>query len=440
MTNKESLDLARWTVAQARKQGATEAAATVSSSRSINVEVRDGKVDTLQESVRNGLSLAAYVDHRYSTQNTSDLRRDALSAFIAEAVAMTRHLARDEFRALPDPKYYRGQEKHDLNAVDPSFDRMDTAERIRRARAAEAAALAAGKSVISVEAGYSDSSSQTTRVNSNGFEGQSSGTGFQVYAGATVGDGKGGRVQDAGQASARHLKDLPDAAAVGREGTERAIQRTGQRKIASGRYDLLVENRVGARLLNPLIGAVNGRALQQKASFLDGMLGKEIASARLTIREDPFLPAGFGSRLFDGEGMAAHRRAVIEKGVLKTWYIDSYYGRKLGMEPTTGGPANLVFEPGDQDLAALTKSISKGILVTNFIGGNSNATTGDFSVGIVGFYVENGAIAHPVNEMNVSGNLKELWNRLAAVGSDPYPYSNWQTPSLRFTDVQFSGL
>lgn len=440
MTSKESLELARWAVGQARKAGANDAAANVTSDRSIEVEVRAGKVDKLQEAGQSALSMSIYCDKRYSQHRTSDLRRDALARFIAEAVAMTRYLAQDPHRALPEPKYYSGQEKHELSQVDSGYERIETAERIRRAKAVEAAAMAQSDKIISVTAGYGDNLEDSTKVHSNGFEGQQRRTTFSVYAEATVKGEGGSRPEDFAYAYKRHLKELPDVASIGKEAAERALKKIGQRKIASGRYDLVIENRSAGRMLQPLIGAMSGGALQQKRSFLEGMLGKSIAAEILTVTEDPFLPGGAASRLFDGEGIAAKKRSVIDKGVLKTYYLDTYYGRKLGAEPTTGGPSNLVFAAGDKNLPAIVKGTQKGILVTGFIGGNSNGTTGDFSFGITGFQIEGGAVAQPVNEMNVSGNFKQFWNQLASVGSDPYPYGSWLIPTLHFRDVQFSGL
>lgn len=439
MTSKESLELARWAVEQARKQGAKDVAADVFSNRSVEVEVRAGKLEKLQEAARHGLGLSVYADQRFSSHQTNDLRPDSLTRFIGEAVAMTRYLAQDPFRALPDPKYYAGREKRDLNLVDAGQEKVDTAERVRRAKAIEASATAESGKIISVTASCRDSFSRSVKVHSNGFEGENSGTSFSMSASVTVKD-ESGRPEDYAYAFTRHMKALPEVSSVGKEAAQRALKKLGQRKIASGRYDLVVENRSASRVFGPLIGAMTGRSLQQKSSFFEGMLGKTVASEKLTVMEDPFIPAGSGSRLFDGDGIAARKRAVIEKGVLKTWYIDNYYGRKLAMEPTTGWPSNLVFGLGDKDVAALVKGTSKGILVSDFIGGNSNGTTGDFSFGITGFYVENGEVKHPVNEMNVSGNLKELWKQLAAVGNDPFPYGGMRSPSLHFTDVQFSGL
>jgi PmbA protein len=440
MTSKESLELARWAVDQARKQGANEVAANVAYSRSIDVEVRAGLVEKLQENTQNGLTLSVYLDHRYSSHSTSDLRKDAVARFIEEAVAMTRYLAQDSYRALPDPKWYTGRQARDLNQVDPAYVKVDTAERIRHAKEIEAAALKGGGKIISATASYSDESSRNIKVHSNGFEGSAERTYFGIGAEVTIDDGAGGRPEESSYATARHLKSLPDGASVGKEAAERAVKKIGQHKIASGRYDLLVENRRASRLFSPLISAVSGRALQQKRSFLDGSLGKPVASDKLTVVEDPFLPAGLGSRLFDGEGITARKRDFIDKGVLKTYFIDNYYGRKMGLDPTTSSPSNLVFTPGSKTMPAIIKAVSKGILVNNFIGGNSNATSGDFSFGLMGFYIEGGEIKHAVNEMNITGNFKELWANLVEVGNDPYPYSSYMIPTLHFLDVQCSGL
>jgi PmbA protein len=202
---------------------------------------------------------------------------------------------------------------------------------------------------------------------------------------------------------------------------------------------MLVENRVAGGPVGTLLRALSGRALQQKNSYLEGMLGKRVASEKLTITDDPFLKKGFASRHFDGEGLAAKKMEIISKGVLNAYYIDNYYGKKLNMTPYTGNASNLIYNTGDKSMNDLVKLIDKGILVTDFIGGNFNSTTGDFSNGIAGFYIENGEIKFPVNEMNISGNAKDLWANLIEIGNDPYMYSSNRTPSFLFDKVDFSG-
>ena len=170
------------------------------------------------------------------------------------------------------------------------------------------------------------------------------------------------------------------------------------------------------------------------------MKGEKIGSDLLSVLDDPFIVSGRGSRLFDSEGIATQKRTVVEKGVLLTYYIDTYYGKKLEMEPTSGGTTNLVFEPGTKDLEGLLADIDRGILVTGFNGGNNNQVTGDFSYGIEGFLVEKGKIVKPVAEMNITGNFKELWKNLVAVGSDVDLTRSWRLPSLVFDKVDFSGI
>lgn len=220
---------------------------------------------------------------------------------------------------------------------------------------------------------------------------------------------------------------------------KKAIDRLGQAKIGSGDMPMIVENKLAGRSLSPLISALNGYAIQQKQSFLIGMKGEKIGSELMDIIDDPFIVSGRGSRLFDSEGMATKKRAVVEKGVLKTYYIDTYYGKKLEMDPTSGSTTNLLFKPGEKDLEGLLADIDRGIFVTGFNGGNQNGSTGDFSYGIEGFLVEKGKLIQPVAEMNITGNFKDLWNQLIAVGSDVDNTRSWRLPSLVFDNVSFSG-
>lgn len=440
MTKKERLDLAQWVMEYATKSGASEAAVSIRNQRDIEVQYRARKLEKLQESSQNSLSLSIYVDNKYSVNNSNDLRKDALKPFIEEAVASTRYLSKDEFRSLPDPKFYPKEKGADLNILDQRYEKVETADRVKMAAAIEETALAQSDQIISVTTGYSDTFTELVRVHSNGFKGESSGTMFSAGAEATVKDESGGRPEDWSYATVRFYNDLPKPEIMGKDAVQRALRKVGQKKIESGKYLMIVENRSMGRLLGMLQGPMSGRSLQQKSSYLDGMLGKKIASEKLTITDDPWLTKGLGSRYFDGEGLAAVRRVIVEKGVLRSFFIDDYYGRKLKMEPNSGSTSNVLFELGDKTLDGLIGAAPKAILITSFIGGNSNPTTGDFSFGIIGQYIENGKIVQPVNEMNISGNQKEFWNTLLEVGKDEYPYSSQRCPSMVFEGVQFSGL
>jgi PmbA protein len=202
---------------------------------------------------------------------------------------------------------------------------------------------------------------------------------------------------------------------------------------------MVLENRAAGRLVSYLAGPLSAQSLQQKRSYFEGKLGQAIGSDKLTLTDDPHLAKGFGSRLFDGEGMAARKMPIFEGGVLRSYFVDTYYGTKLKIAPTTGGSSNLVWALGQKSQAELVAEVKDGMLVTGFLGGNSNGTTGDFSLGVQGFRIRNGQIAEPVSEMNISGNHLELWKRLAAVGNDPYLYSSMRTPTLVFDGVQFAG-
>ena len=440
MNEKDRLDLAEWAMKHALKSGGTEAAVHLGSERNVEVEFRDRKIDKLREYQQSRLNLDVYVDGRFSANSTNDLRKESLAKFIEDAVGATKYLTRDEYRSLPDPKYYPGETEGDLKIYDPGYDKIEARDRVRIAEEIEAAAMAESDKIISTTASYSDTSSEAIQVHSNGFVGGSRGTAFSAEADVTVGDPDGGRPDDWAGADTRFRRDLPPPSELGKTAATRAVARIGQKKIASGQYDCIVENRSGRRLFFLLREPLSGRALQQKNSFLDGMIGKQIGSPALTVIDDPTLEKGLGSRFFDEEGLAARKRPLIEKGFLRNYYIDTYYGRKLGVEPTTGGPSNVVFEYGSKSLEEIVKDVTKGILVQGFIGGNSNSTTGDFSVGVIGILIENGERTTPVHEMNISGNIRDLLGRLAVVGNDLFLYSSVRTPSMLFEGIHFSGI
>ncbi len=440
MNKNDKLELARWAMQYALKQGADQSAVSISRRRNVEIEHRDGKLEKIQESTSNSLNINIYANQRYSGHSTCDLNKNSLEKFIREAVAMTKYLSEDEYRKLPDPDLYKGQKEIDLEITDPSYQELTSEKRIEVAKQIEEVTHSVSDKIISATAGCGDSHSESVQVHSNGFVGEIFGTSFYAGAEATVEGEEGKRPEDWYYASCRYFNQLPTADFLGKQAGKRAMQKIGQDKIKSDKMIMVVENRSALRLFYAMRGPLSGRALQQKSSFLEGKLNQKIASEKLTIIDDPFIKKGLGSKLYDNEGIAAKVMPVIEKGILKNYFIDTYYARKLGMSPTTGGTSNTIFELGTQSLDDMIKQVDKGILITSFIGGNSNSTTGDFSFGIQGFLVENGQLIKPINEMNISGNLGEFWNMLLAVGNDPYPYSSMQAPSLMFEKIQFSGI
>jgi PmbA protein len=240
-------------------------------------------------------------------------------------------------------------------------------------------------------------------------------------------------------ASARHAAELASAEELGRDAFERAAGQLDSRQVATGRYKVVLENRAAPRLAWRLFGPLTGRDIQQKRSFLEGKLGESVGSKLLQVTDDPHLLGALGSTAWDGEGMATAKRKIFDRGVLRTYFLDTYYASKLGVEPTSGSFSNLVWGAGKRDAKAMLADLDEGIFVTTFLGGNSNATTGDFSMGIKGFYIKDGKIVHPVSEMNIAGNHLELWNNLVEVGNDPWLYSTNRVPTLCFRDVSCSG-
>lgn len=440
MDNKDRLALAEWAMDQTIKAGADQATVTIYNSRDIEIEYRDNKLETIKESTRNNMSLQVFANQKYSGHSTNDIRKDSLKKFIEEAVAGTKYLTKDEFRTLVDPKYYPANLSGDLKIADPGYETIESSERKKLASEIERIAVSQSDKIISATGGYDDSYYEFSQIHSNGFSGEGKGTRFSAGASVTVKDGEKGRPEDWFWATSRFHKDLPTPEILGKNAAQRALRKIGQTKIESGIYEMVVENRAGGRLLAMMGEPMSARALQQKSSFLEGMLNKQIASEKLTVIDDPLIESGLGSRFFDGDGIAAKKRYMIEKGILRNYYIDNYYGKKINMEPTTGYSSNLVFEYGNRSLDEIIKDRKKAILVNGFIGGNSNSTTGDFSFGIVGLLVENGEIVKPINEMNISGNAKEFWKRLTEMGNDPYLFSSWRVPTMVFEGVDFSGL
>lgn len=439
MNNKERKELAMWAVEFAKQKGASEVAASISNSRSVEIEVREQKIEKIKESTTNGLSLNIYRDHKYSGHSTNNLNKKDLEKFITEAVEATKYLTADEFRELPDPSLYPTDLNRDLKIEDKSYTSVAPEQRVQISKEIEQIARSKSDKIISATGGFSDDYSESVLVHSNGLVAERASTSFWAGGEVTVKDGDA-RPEGYHWGGSRYFNTMPTAEELGSKAAENAIRKMGQTKIASGKYDMLIENRTAGRLLYMFVGPMSARALQQKSSYLDGMQGQQIAAPVLTVIDDPLMEGGFASRLYDGQGIAAKQRTMIEKGVLKEYYVDNYYGKKLGMTPNGGSTSNIRFDLGSRGFDAIVKDINKGIFVTSFNGGNSNSTTGDFSFGVSGFLVEGGQIVKPINEMNISGNAKEFWKQLTELGNDPYLYSSILSPTLLFNDIDFSGL
>lgn len=423
-----------------KKRGIRDVKVVVSKARNVSVVYRKGMVDKVQESATKGITIHLYEDGRYSTSSSNDFRTDALEKFLDSAVALTRAMEKDPFREITDPALYQGRKTTDLKLFDPGVETFSQERRNELARAAEAAAMSAAKEkAISAEASMETQSAQMVQLHSNGFEGAESGTQAWLFAEISLRDSGDRRPSGWDVMGSRFAADFTDPDSVGQKAVERASMKLNTRKVDTRKCPMIVENRAVARLLGGLMSATSGRALQQKRSFLEAYEGKEIASGVFSVIDNPFIESGFGSRLFDSEGIAAKEIPVIENGVFRNFFVDTYYGKKLNRKPTTGGRSNLIVVPGEKTMAEMIADVSDGILVRGFIGGNTNSTTGDFSLGVYGTLIENGQLTDAVSELNISGNHREVWKRLSMVGNDPWRYSATRTPSLLFDEIQFSG-
>lgn len=439
MITEENKKLAQWAMDYALKNGCQAAKLTLYTNSNSSFELRDGKIDRLQQATENGLSLNLYVDGRYGYVSTNRLDKKELETLIKNGIDSTRYLAVDEARVLPDPsRYYKGG-LPDLQLFDKKLYAISPDDKLDLAKAAAEEAMGKDERIISVDTAYGDGEGSSYRLISNGFEGESQSTWFSLSAMVSIkGEGEA-RPQGSWYDSSLFYDKLKKQG-LGTTALERVLRRLGQKKAKSGKYTMVVEQQRTGQLLGPMLNALYGSSLQQKDSFLLDKLGTKVASGLFTLRDEPHVVGANGSRYFDNEGVATRPMTIFDKGVLQTYFIDTYNAKKMSVAPTISSPSRLVLEPGSKDLDGLVADVEQGILVTGFNGGNSNSTTGDFSYGIEGFLIENGKLTQPVNEMNVTGNFIDLWGSLVAVGNDPQPNRSWLVPSLVFDGVNFSGL
>ena len=422
----------------AKKAGAQDAWATASQSRNVEFEYRDSALEKVKDTTSRSLAIQVYANDRYSSHQTTDLNPDRLGGFVSEAVAITRALEPDEHRQVTPAELFANRPIDDLDLVDASVAQLDREQRLAWCEALDAASHGHER-VISATAGVYDGTVNSASASSNGFVGIQQSTYCWFGSQVTLRDQGEKRASDGFYAGGAHVADLPDAAAVGEKSLQRALSRLDSEKGPTVKTVMVVDARAAASLIGRLMRPANARSVQQGRSFWATLMDEQAFSDKLTIIDDPLIKRGMASRHYDSEGISARRIPIVENGVVRNIYVDTYYGRKSGLQPTTGSASNRVVSPGEHSLEQLLTEVGDGIYVTSWLGGNADATTGDFSLGLRGHVIENGQVGRPVGEMNVTGNLKDLFGQLAMLGNDPYPYSSTLAPSLVFTDVDFSG-
>jgi len=428
--------LAEFVIKTAMEQGADEVKATISQGTSTEVSQRDGRIEKWQDSRSRSIAAALLVNDRWSVHSTSDLRPDAVGAFLGRAVQATQMLEPDVDRRLADfdQMGLADPEALDLNDGGTPSDLRSWVSELERTTLANAPDNLRSASAFTWR-GHSDRVTMT----SNGFQGGYASTDYGHGATMSLEDVDGRLPEAYYWDHARHHNDLCSIETIATETARRAKQRLGSGPVASHAGFMLLDNRQASRVLGACLSPMSGRTLfEQRSCYLE-KLGEKIGASGFSLYDEPHLPRGLGSRAYDGDARPTQRRALIEDGVLKTWLLDVYYARRLGRPPTTGGTSNLVVPPGHRSVQDILTDHDKVIRVEGFLGGNSNPATGRYSFGIHGTLFQNGEIAGAVSEMNISGSIFDLLGSFVEAADDVYTGSSCRSPSLLFDAVQFSG-
>ena len=430
-------ELVQTCLAEAKQQGASSAEASISIDHGLSVTARLGEAETLEHNNDRGLGITIYVGQKKGTASTSDFEPSAIKDAVTAACNIAKYTEEDDCAGLADAKLM-AKDIQDLELDHPWGIAPDEAIEI----AIECEDAARENEKISNSEGSTVATSRGTTIyaNSHGFVGSYTSTRHNLSC-MVIAEQDGNMQRDYWYATSRDSKNLESAKSVGSKAAERTINRLGARKIATQTTPVIFEANMARSLLSHFVSAISGGALYRKASFLLDHLDKKVFSEQITLSEDPFIKGGFGSSAFDSEGVATKARTLVDSGILKGYVLSSYSSRKLGMQTTgnAGGVHNLSLRPGDKSLQQLMQTMQKGLLVTELIGHGVNNVTGDYSRGAVGYWVENGEIQYPVDEITIAGNLKDMYQNIVELGNDVDQRSNITTPSLLIDEMMIAG-
>lgn len=441
--------LAADVLARAKSCGATEADIVVADGETFSVQVRVGAVDRLTKAREKRLGLRVFIGKRSATTSTSDFSQESLDRLVADTCTLAGAVVEDDVSGLPDAAQM-ALDQPGLDLYDGTV--LDTETQIDWAKRGEAAAFAADPRVTNSEGAEFDSSSgRVVLANSHGFVGSYKSSSFSLSVSPIATEAETGAMQrDAWYEVQRKFARLAPAESIGAEAARRAVRRLGARKVATKRVPVVFDQETAGSLLANLCSAVSGYGLYKRASFLLDKLGQTIASDLITVHDDGRMVGGLGSRPFDGEGLATRKNTIVERGVLKSYLLDTYSGRKLGLSSTGNasrsvgespsvGPTNFYLVPGTKSSQEIVASVKDGLYVTELIGFGINMVTGDYSRGASGFWIENGELAYPVEEITIAGNLKDMYRTIVAVGSDVDYRGNIRTGSILIESMAVAG-
>ena len=437
-TRDQLASLSRLVIDHATANGATAADTEISEGFGQNVAVRKGEIETIEYNKDKGASVTVYIGQRRGHASTSDLSDAALKSTVEKALTIARYTAEDDCAGLADADQL-AKSVPDLDLYHPWG--LSVEEAAEMARSCEAAALAVDQRLTNSEgASVNSHASHFIYANSLGFcDGYASSRhGISV---AVIGEDKGSMQRDYWYTSARSAAELESAESVGRIAGARTVRRLNGRKLDTRTCPVIFEAPIATGLIGSFVAAVSGGSLYRKSSFLLDSLGTQVFAPLVTIRELPFIPRGIGSSPFDSEGVACQERDVVKDGVLQGYFLSSYSARKLGMSTTgnAGGSHNLIVTPGELGLDGLLQKMGSGLLVTELLGHGANMVTGDYSRGAAGFWVENGVIQYPVEEITIAGNLADMFKGILAIGQDVERRGSRQVGSILIDRMTVAG-
>ena len=453
MINSNEINIARHCIDYAMEMGASAARVSLSKGSLDSCTMLNGELDKVTHSADRSVYIYIFVDGRYGTFSTNRFEKEEIEAFIRNAVEMVRMLGQDEFRRLPDALRTAKDAMTglELDLYDSEFENSTTESRLEKARRLSIFSCIEASDkyrLISEECEYTESMDDNYVCDSQGFEGRHTESSYSCFSEMTIEDQEGNKYSGYWWEATPKANDQV-IEACGRKALERAERQIGPMPRRGGRYRMVVDSTVATRLISPLFSALNATSIQQKMSFLEDTVGKKVFPEGLTIMDMARTPGKTGSRMFDTEGVATKNAPIIENGVVKQYFVNTYMSGKMGIEPTVEDISRpcvmpylkdeaLSLEEKDLSLKDILRRCANGILVTGFNGGNCNPVTGDFSYGVEGFAFSKGKITHPVREMLITGNMIELWNSLTAVGTDSLSSARWQVGSLAFENISFS--
>jgi PmbA protein len=436
-------------LAKAKHRGATEADVIIAEGETFSVQVRLGAVDRLTKAREKHLGLRVFVGKRSASTSTSDFSAESLNQLVTETCILAKAVVEDQVSGLPAADQM-AETTPNLDLFDPT--RLNTEEQIELAKRVEAAAMSMDERVTNSEGGDFDSSSGRVILgNSHGFLGEYQSSSFSMSVSPVATDPESGAMQrDSWYAVQRKFAKLDSAEAVGQEAARRAVRKLGARKVTTQRVPVVFDSEMAGSLMGNLCSAVSGYSLYKGASFLSGQLEKPLAPEFVTVYDDGRVIGGLGSRPFDGEGLPTRRTTVVERGVLKSYLLDTYSGKKLGLTSTGNasrsvgenpsvGPTNFYLAPGMKTVKDIIKTVRQGLYVTDLIGFGVNMVTGDYSRGAAGFWIEGGELAFPVEEITIAGNLKDMLAGIEMIGSDLVFRGRIASPTVKINEMMVAG-